>query len=51
MQTGIFGLELKSIYDVKKHDRDEGGVALKLHAGELRLNDGKRNRLKREKAI
>jgi hypothetical protein len=26
-------------------------VALKLHARELRLNDGKRNRLKGEKAI
>jgi hypothetical protein len=27
------------------------GVALKLRAGELRLNGGKRNRLKGEKAI
>jgi hypothetical protein len=41
----------KSMYDVKSMIVTQVGVASKLRAGELRLNDGKRNRLKGEKAI
>jgi hypothetical protein len=42
---------VKSIYDVKSMIGTKVGVAPKLHARELRLNSGKRNRLKGEKAI
>ena len=42
---------VKSIHDVKSMDMTKVDVALKLCAKELRLNGGKRNRLKREKAI
>jgi hypothetical protein len=42
---------VKSIYDVKSMIVTKAGVASKLRARELRLNSGKRNRLKREKAI
>jgi hypothetical protein len=41
----------KSIYDVKSMVVTKVGVALKLRVGKLRLNGGKRNRLKGEKAI
>jgi hypothetical protein len=41
----------KSMYDVKNMIVMKVGVAPKLRAGELRLNSGKRNRLKGEKAI
>jgi hypothetical protein len=41
----------KSMHDVKNMIVTKDGVALKLRAGELRLNGGKRNRLKGEKAI
>jgi hypothetical protein len=41
----------KSIYDVKSMIVMKAGVAPKLRTRELRLNGGKRNRLKREKAI
>jgi hypothetical protein len=39
------------MYDVKSMIVTKVGVAPKLRAGELRLNGGKRNRLKEEKAI
>jgi hypothetical protein len=39
----------KSMYDVKSMIVTKVGVAPKLRTGELRLNGGKRNRLKREK--
>jgi hypothetical protein len=39
------------MYDVKNMIVMKVGVAPKLRAGELRLNSGKRNRLKGEKAI
>jgi hypothetical protein len=39
----------KSMYDVKSMIVTKVGVAPKLHAGEFRLNGGKRNRLKGEK--
>jgi hypothetical protein len=41
----------KSMYDVKSMIVTKVGVALKLRAGELWLNGGKRNQLKGEKAI
>ena len=41
----------KSMYDVKSMIVMKVGVAPKLRARELRLNGGKRNRLKGEKAI
>jgi hypothetical protein len=41
----------KSMYNVKSMIATKVGGAPKLRAGELRLNGGKRNRLKREKAI
>jgi hypothetical protein len=40
---------VKSIYNVKSMVVTKAGVAPKLHARELRLNGGKRNRLKGEK--
>jgi hypothetical protein len=42
---------VKSIDDVKIMIVTKVGVAPKLRARELRLNNGKRNRLKGEKAI
>jgi hypothetical protein len=39
------------MHDVKNMIVTKVEVAPKLHAGELRLNGGKRNRLKGEKAI
>jgi hypothetical protein len=42
---------VKSIYDVKSMAVTKVGVAPKLRIRELRLNGGKRNRLKGEKAI
>jgi hypothetical protein len=42
---------VKSIYNVKSMVMKKDGVALKLRARELRLNGGKRNRLKGENAI
>jgi hypothetical protein len=42
---------VKTIYDVKSMVVTKVDVALKLRARELRLNGGKRNRLKGEKAI
>jgi hypothetical protein len=41
----------KTIHDVKSMVETKADVAPKLRAGELRLNGGKRNRLKGEKAI
>jgi hypothetical protein len=41
----------KRMYDVKSMIMTKVRVALKLRAGEFRLNGGKRNRLKWEKAI
>jgi hypothetical protein len=41
----------KSIYDGKSMIMTKVIIAPKLHARELRLNRGKRNRLKGEKAI
>jgi hypothetical protein len=41
----------KSMYGVKSMIVTKVGVAPKLHVRELRLNGGKRNRLKGEKAI
>jgi hypothetical protein len=43
--------QVKTIHDVKSMAETKADVALKLHARELRLNGGKRNRLKGEKAI
>jgi hypothetical protein len=43
--------QVKSIYDEKSMIVMKVVVAPKLHARELRLNRGKRNRLKGEKAI
>ena len=43
--------QVKSIHDEKSMIVTKVGVALKLRALELRLNGGKRNRLKGEKAI
>jgi hypothetical protein len=42
---------VKSIHNVKSMIVTKVVVALKLRARELRLNGGKKNRLKREKAI
>jgi hypothetical protein len=42
---------VKTIYDVKSMVMTKADVAPKLRARELRLNGGKRNRLKGEKAI
>ena len=42
---------VKSIYNVKSMVVTKASVAPKLRARELRLNRGKRNRLKGEKAI
>jgi hypothetical protein len=42
---------VKSIHNVKSMVVTKVGVAPKLRAWELRLNGGKRNRLKGEKAI
>jgi hypothetical protein len=42
---------VKSIYNVKSMVVTKAGVAPKLRAREFRLNGGKRNRLKGEKAI
>jgi hypothetical protein len=42
---------VKSIYDLKSMVETKVDVAPKLRARELRLNGGKRNRLKGEKAI
>jgi hypothetical protein len=42
---------VKNIHDVKNMVVTKADVAPKLHARELRLNGGKRNRLKEEKAI
>jgi hypothetical protein len=42
---------VKSIYDVKSMIVTKVGVAPKLRASELRLNNRKRNRLKGENAI
>jgi hypothetical protein len=42
---------VKSIYDVRSMIVTKVGVAPKLRARELWLNNGKRNRLKGEKAI
>jgi hypothetical protein len=39
------------MYDVKSMIVTKVGVALKLREGKFRLNGGKRNRLKGEKAI
>jgi hypothetical protein len=43
--------QVKSIHDVKSMIVTKVAVAPKLRARELRLNGGKRSRLKREKAI
>jgi hypothetical protein len=43
--------QAKSMYDVKSMIVTKVGVVPKLRAGELRLNGGKRNRLKEEMAI
>jgi hypothetical protein len=43
--------QAKSMNDVKSMIVTKVGVAPKLRAGELRLNGGKSNRLKEEKAI
>jgi hypothetical protein len=43
--------QVKSIYDEKSMIMTKVVVAPKLRARELRLNGGKRNRLKGEKAI
>jgi hypothetical protein len=43
--------QVKSIHDVKSMIMTKVAVAPKLRTREFRLNGGKRNRLKREKAI
>jgi hypothetical protein len=43
--------QVKSIHDEKNMIVTKVGVPPKLRAGEFRLNGGKRNRLKGEKAI
>jgi hypothetical protein len=43
--------QIKSIHDVKSMIVTKVVVAPKLRAREFRLNGGKRNQLKREKAI
>jgi hypothetical protein len=47
----ILRTQAKSIHDEKSMIVTKVVVALKLRARELWLNSGKRNRLKREKAI
>jgi hypothetical protein len=42
---------VKSIHDVKSVVETKADVAPKLRTRELRLNGGKRNRLKGEKAV
>jgi hypothetical protein len=42
---------VKTMHNVKSMIDLKAGVAPKLHAGELQLNGGKRNRLKGENAI
>jgi hypothetical protein len=42
---------VKSIHDVKSMVETKADVAPKLRARELRINGGKRNRLKGERAI
>jgi hypothetical protein len=42
---------IKTVHDVKSMVETKVDVAPKLRARELRLNGGKRNRLKGEKAI
>jgi hypothetical protein len=49
--TGTFGFRIKSIHDEKSMIVRKVAIAPKLCARELRLNRGKRNRLKGEKAI
>ena len=44
-------IQVKSIHDVKSMVETKADVDPKLRARELRLNHGKRNRLKGEKAI
>jgi hypothetical protein len=43
--------QVKSIHDEKSMMVTKLGIALKLRAGELRLNGGKRNRLKGKKVV
>jgi hypothetical protein len=43
--------QVKSIHDEKSMIVTKVGIAPKLRAGELRLNGGKRNRLKGEKVV
>jgi hypothetical protein len=43
--------QVKNIHDVKSMVETKADVVSKLRARELRLNGGKRNRLKGEKAI
>jgi hypothetical protein len=43
--------QVKSIHDEKSMTVTKVQIALKLRAGELRLNGGKRNRLKGEKVV
>jgi hypothetical protein len=45
------GTRAKNTNDVKSMIVTKVGIAPKLHARELRLNGGKRNQLKGEKAI
>jgi hypothetical protein len=49
--NGYLRTRAKSLNDVKSMIVTKVGVALKLRARELRLNGGKRNRLKGKKAI
>jgi hypothetical protein len=42
---------VKTVHDVKSMVEMKADVAPKLRARELRLNGGKRNRLKKEKTI
>jgi hypothetical protein len=51
LQTGTFGFRIKDIYDEKGMIVTKVVVASKLCTRELRLNSGKRNRPKGEKAI
>jgi hypothetical protein len=43
--------QVKSIHDEKSMIVTKVGIAPKLRAGEIRLNGGKRNRLKGEKVV
>jgi hypothetical protein len=49
--TGTFGFRIKSIHEEKSMIVTKVVIASKLCARELRLNRGKRNRLKGEKTI